>query len=212
MAITKEQRRLRIRRGIRNKVSGTPERPRLSVFKSNKGIYVQLIDDTTGNTLMAASSQELGKKIVNIEISKEVGKKIAEKAGDKFATVELPYGLEGQVFTKNLKKEDGAQAAEGETLEFMVLEFSKDDKRIVLSHTSVWDKDAEQPRAASPKKSAPKGKKGNTLDKINQEVEKSTLGDLDALSALKDKMEDAGKETAKKASKAKAKKDEEEEK
>lgn len=121
---------------------------------------------------------------------------------DKLATIELPYGLEGQVLPKNLKKEDGAKASEGETLEFKVLEFAKDDKRIVLSHTSVWDKDAEQPKA-SKKPAGGGGKKGNTLDKINKEVEKSTLGDLDALSALKDKMEDAGKEPAKKASKAK---------
>ncbi|WP_436517039.1 30S ribosomal protein S1 [Ekhidna sp. To15] len=127
---------------------------------------------------------------------------------EKTATVELPYGLEGQVIPKNLKKEDGTTASEGETLEFKVLEFSKDDKRIVLSHTSVWDKDAEQPKAASPKKSSSGGKKGNTLDKINKEVEKSTLGDLDALSALKNKMEDAGKESAKKTTKAKAKKEE----
>ena len=126
---------------------------------------------------------------------------------DKSATVELPYGLEGQVLPKNLKKEDGTSASEGETLEFKVLEFSKDDKRIVLSHTSVWDKDAEQPKASAKKPTG--GKKGNTLDKINKEVEKSTLGDLDALSALKDKMEDAGKESAKKATKAKAKKEEE---
>ncbi len=131
---------------------------------------------------------------------------------DKTATVELPYGLEGQVMTKNLKKEDGTTASEGETLEFKVLEFSKDDKRIVLSHTSIWDKDAEQPKAASTKKAATGGgggKKGNTLDKINKEVEKSTLGDLDALSALKDKMEDAGKSSPKKTTKAKAKKEEE---
>ena len=81
MAITKEQRRLRIRKGIRNKITGTAERPRLSVFKSNKDIYVQLIDDVNGHTLAATSSAELGKKAnMNIEISKEVGKKLAEKA------------------------------------------------------------------------------------------------------------------------------------
>lgn len=80
MAITKEQRRLRIRRGIRNKITGTAERPRLSVFKSNKDIYVQLIDDVNGHTLTSTSSTELGKANVNIEISKEVGKKLAEKA------------------------------------------------------------------------------------------------------------------------------------
>lgn len=132
-----------------------------------------------------------------------VHKSTITNVADKIATVELPYGLEGQVMTKNLKKEDGAMAAEGETLEFKVLDFSKDDKRIMLSHTSVWDKAAEQPKATG-KKPVGGGKKGNTLDKINKEVEKSTLGDLDALSALKDKMEDAGKTT----SKPKAKKSE----
>jgi len=106
---------------------------------------------------------------------------------DKAATVELPYGLEGQVLLKNLKKEDGSKASEGEKLEFKVLEFSKDDKRIVLSHSAVWNKKADQPKTAK--------KKVNTLDKINQEVEKSTLGDIDALSDLKDKIADAGKKT-----------------
>ena len=127
---------------------------------------------------------------------------------DKSATIELPYGLEGQVIPKNLMKEDGTTAAEGDTLEFKVLEFSKNDKRVVLSHTSVWNKDAEQPKASSGKKPADGGKKGKTMDKINKEVEKSTLGDLDALSALKDKMEDAGK----KATRAKAMKEEKKEK
>ena len=102
---------------------------------------------------------------------------------------------------KNIKKEDGSKAGEGETLDFKVIEFSKDDRRIVLSHTSVWNEEAEQPKAAK----KPAAKKGNTLNKINQEVEKSTLGDLDALSALKDKME-SGEEEEKKPSKPKAKK------
>lgn len=80
MAITKEQKRLRIRRGIRAKVNGTATRPRLSVFKSNKGIYAQLIDDINGHTIVASASSEIGTSNVNIEISKEVGKKLAEKA------------------------------------------------------------------------------------------------------------------------------------
>lgn len=80
MAITKEQRRLRIRRGIRNKVSGTSARPRLSVFKSNKGIYVQLVDDENGNTVAATSSLKIGKNNANIEVAKEVGKVLAEQA------------------------------------------------------------------------------------------------------------------------------------
>jgi len=80
MAFNKEKRRLRIRRGIRQKVSGTKERPRLSVYKSNKGIYAQLIDDDSGHTLASASSKELGNTGVTVPISKDVGKKLAEKA------------------------------------------------------------------------------------------------------------------------------------
>ena len=124
------------------------------------------------------------------------------RVSDKYSAVELPYGLVGQVLPKNLKKKDGSVASEGETLEFKVLEFSKDDKRIVLSHKSVWNKDAEQPKAS--KKKSGENKKKDTLDKINKEVEKSTLGDLDALSALKDKMEDAGKKSARNTYKGKS--------
>lgn len=80
MAFNKEKRRLRIRRGIRQKISGTKERPRLSVYKSNKGIYAQLIDDDSGHTLASASSKELGKTGITVPISKDVGKKLAEKA------------------------------------------------------------------------------------------------------------------------------------
>jgi large subunit ribosomal protein L18 len=80
MAFNKEKRRLRIRRGIRQKISGTKERPRLSVYKSNKGIYAQLIDDDSGHTLASASSKELGNTGVTVPVSKDVGKKLAEKA------------------------------------------------------------------------------------------------------------------------------------
>jgi large subunit ribosomal protein L18 len=80
MGITKNARRLRIRRGIRNKITGTPSKPRLSVFKSNKAIYAQLIDDTNGKTLAAANSIEIGITNVKIEDSKNVGSKLAEKA------------------------------------------------------------------------------------------------------------------------------------
>ncbi len=73
--------RLRIKRGIRRKLSGTAARPRISVFKSNAKIYAQIIDDEKGHTLVSASSAELGAtKNTNIELSKEVGKKLAEKA------------------------------------------------------------------------------------------------------------------------------------
>ncbi|MEQ6121993.1 50S ribosomal protein L18 [Reichenbachiella sp. MALMAid0571] len=82
MAISKTNRRLRIRRGIRNKISGTADRPRLSVYRSNKSIYAQLIDDATGRTLVATNTVEVGQSSVNIEASKSVGKKLAEKAAE----------------------------------------------------------------------------------------------------------------------------------
>jgi len=80
MAFNKEKRRLKIRRGIRQKISGTKERPRLSVYKSNTGIYAQLIDDDSGHTIASASSKELGQAGITVTISRDVGKKLAEKA------------------------------------------------------------------------------------------------------------------------------------
>jgi large subunit ribosomal protein L18 len=81
MATNKESRRLRIRRSIRRKISGTTLKPRLSVYRSNKAIYAQIIDDLTGHTIVSASSQELkSAKGTKVEISKSVGQKLAEKA------------------------------------------------------------------------------------------------------------------------------------
>lgn len=83
MAITKEYRRNRIKKRIRKIVSGTSERPRLTVFRSNSGMYAQLIDDLSGKTLVAASSKDkelADKKVAKIEQAKLVGKLIGEKA------------------------------------------------------------------------------------------------------------------------------------
>ncbi len=82
MAITnkKLQRRRKLKKSIRKKISGTAERPRLSVYKSNKAIYAQLINDEAGNTLAYANSLELDQTSANIGMAKDVGKKLAEKA------------------------------------------------------------------------------------------------------------------------------------
>lgn len=93
MAVSKLQRRKRIKQGIRRKISGTGTRPRVSVFRSNKGIYGQIIDDLKGVTVAAASSFEIGKERNNVEISKEVGKKLAEKA--------KAAGVETVIFDRN---------------------------------------------------------------------------------------------------------------
>jgi large subunit ribosomal protein L18 len=94
MANAKTQRRTRIKMGVRKKVEGTSDRPRLSVFRSNKVIYAQIIDDTKGHTIVSASSVELDKKGgVNVKISKSVGKKVAEKA--------VASGVNNIVFDRN---------------------------------------------------------------------------------------------------------------
>lgn len=77
---TKEERRLKIKRSVRSKISGTAERPRLTVFRSNKQIYAQVIDDTTGRTLAAASSLKIEDKAPKKEIAAKVGEQIAKSA------------------------------------------------------------------------------------------------------------------------------------
>lgn len=91
----KEFRRFRIKKRVRKVVHGTPDRPRMSVFRSNKEIYVQLIDDLNGKTIAAASSQgEISQqKATKIEKSKLVGKMIAEKAAQN--------GITNVVFDRN---------------------------------------------------------------------------------------------------------------
>ncbi len=81
--LIKEARRLRIRKNIRKKISGTPEIPRLNVFRSNREIYVQIVDDEQGHTLAAASSREpsiANEKATKIEKAAKVGRLIAERA------------------------------------------------------------------------------------------------------------------------------------
>ena len=96
MSLTKQERRQRIKYRIRKRLSGTGERPRMTVYRSNKQIYVQLIDDLTGKTLGAASSREkeiASQKVNKIEQAKLVGKRIAELAKEK--------GIETVVFDRN---------------------------------------------------------------------------------------------------------------
>lgn len=95
MALSKQERRQRIRYRIRRTVVGTAVRPRLSVFRSNKEIYAQLIDDAAGVTLASASSREkdFDAAGTKVEQAKKVGQKIAEKA--------LAIGVENCVFDRS---------------------------------------------------------------------------------------------------------------
>lgn len=107
---------------------------------------------------------------------------IISKANNQ-AVLELPYGIEGYAVFKHLTKEDGSVAEVGEKLSFTVIEFNKDEKRIMLSHTKTFEAPAE------PKKKVAKSSGGG--EKVASKMpdsEKSTLGDLEALAALKDQM------------------------
>src|SRR5574344_1411224 len=95
MANNKENRRLRLKMGIRNKISGTTERPRLTAFRSNKEIYAQIVDDINHATLASASSTEKSFKSegTKTDIAKSVGKLIAERA--------RTIGIETVIFDRN---------------------------------------------------------------------------------------------------------------
>lgn len=111
MALSKVQKRNRIKRRVRGKISGSAELPRLSVYKSNKEIYAQLIDDKDGKTLASASSRVLKATGNKVEISTEVGKAIAEKA--KAAGIEnIVFDRNGFVYHGRVKAlADGAREA-----------------------------------------------------------------------------------------------------
>ncbi len=100
---------------------------------------------------------------------------------DKGAVVSLGQGVEGFAFSKQLAKEDGSVAKEGEKLNFRVTEFNKDTHHISLSHTRTWQ--AGEDGESKKKKSAPK-----KADTVNITLEKATLGDISALAALKDQL------------------------
>ncbi len=95
MSLSKEQRRARIKRRVRGKISGTGSVPRLSVFRSNKDIYAQIIDDAAGVTLVAESSRSLSsdESISKVEQAKEVGKLLGSKAAS--------VGVSTVVFDRN---------------------------------------------------------------------------------------------------------------
>ena len=109
---------------------------------------------------------------------------------DKGAVVQLPYGVEGFATPKHLVKEDGSQAKVDEKLDFKVIEFNKDSKRIILSHSRIFE-DANKPeRAEAPRKAAKRADRPRKEETplISTPVEKTTLGDIEALAALKEKL------------------------
>lgn len=111
------------------------------------------------------------------------------KKDDKGATVQLQYGLEGYAPIRQLRKEDGGAVNADDTIQFMILEFDRNDKRILVSHTRVWEAGKAEEIEATKKDAKDQAESTKKAVKnIQNKVEKSTLGDIGALAALKDKM------------------------
>ena len=113
---------------------------------------------------------------------------------DKGATIQMQYGVEAFAPTRHIKKADNKPLKEDEVLEFEVIEFSKDSKRIIVSHTNIW-KGAERAKNDADDKSREKARKNNskTVKKINNSSERTTLGELDALTELRAQFAEAEK-------------------
>ena len=109
---------------------------------------------------------------------------------EKGAIVSLPYGLEGFAPNRHLAKEDGKTVVADETAQFMVIEFDRNEKRIVLSHTRIWEQvKADEKDAERKEKTAESVRTKKAVKDIQGKVEKTTLGDLGVLAELKKKMD-----------------------
>ncbi len=109
---------------------------------------------------------------------------------DKGAVVQLPYGLEGFAPNRHLTKEDGKSIGADETAQFVVIEFDRNEKRIVLSHSRIWEQgQIEEKEAAKKEAKAEADKTKKAVKNIQGKVEKATLGDLGVLADLKKKLE-----------------------
>ena len=109
---------------------------------------------------------------------------------DKGATITLPYGVEGFAPMRHLEKADKTKARQGETLDFKVIEFSKENKKIIVSHTRVYQDTLEGERAKNESEEVKKDRATKkTVKKINDALEKTTLGDLSVLASLKEEIE-----------------------
>ena len=154
----------------------------LSIDKDNRKLalgHKQLEEDpwNTFETVFPIGSQHEGQ---------------VTRKDEKGATVQLQYGLEAYAPARHLRKEDGSNVEAEQTLPFQIIEFDRNDKRIMVSHTRVWEATKAEEKDAARKDAAAEGEKTKKAVKnLQSKVEKPTLGDLGALAELKEKMKKA---------------------
>ena len=169
----------------------------ISLWASRKPIEVQVLEIDKDNRRLSIGHKQLEENPWDVfETVFTVGSvhegTIIEML-DKGAVVALPYGVEGFATPKHLVKEDGSQAQLDEKLEFKVIEFNKDAKRIILSHSRIFE-DVAKAEERAEKKAASGAKKSSNNKRedapmIQNQAASTTLGDIDALAALKEQLE-----------------------
>ncbi|OAV74652.1 70 kDa antigen [Bacteroidales bacterium Barb7] len=170
-------------------------------------IEVQVLEIDKENRRLSLGHKQLEENpwdvFETIFIVGSVHEGLITEALDKGAVVSLPYGVEGFSTPKHLVKEDGSQAVVDEKLAFKVIEFNKESKRIILSHSRIYEDEQKSARkeAAGEKKAAapkqprpPKTEEQQAVSSNNSQSEKTTLGDIEELAALKEKMSAASAE------------------
>lgn len=159
-------------------------------------IEVQVLEIDKENRRLSLGHKQLEEnpwdKLEEIFKVDSIHKGTIEEMHDRGAVIALDaYGVEGFATPKHLVKQDGSQAQVGETLDFKVIEFNKEAKRIILSHSRIYEDEAkaEARKENAAKQRAAKKSKAAEETAALPTVEKTTLGDIDALAALKEKME-----------------------
>ena len=167
--------------------------------KIGEPIEVQVLDSDTENRRLSLGHKQLEDnpwdKFEEVYTQDSIHEGKVIEVLDKGAVIALEGGVEGFATPKHLVKEDGSQAQLGETLEFKVIEFNKEAKRIILSHSRIFE-DVARAEAKAAKKAEAAAKKATRPQKEQAPVIKNvaastSLGDIDALAALKEKMDDA---------------------
>ncbi len=120
---------------------------------------------------------------------------VVTRRDEKGAIVQLPYGLEGFAPNRHLKREDGKSITIDETAQFMVIEFDRNEKKIILSHTRVWEREkSDEKHAVLKEKRAEEASTKRAVKSIQNKIEKTTLGDLGVLADLKKKLDNDASE------------------
>ena len=162
--------------------------------KIGEQIEVVVLDVDAENRRLSLGHKQLEENpwdvFESIFVENSVHKGTITSLHDKGAVVSLPYGVEGFAPKRHLQKEDNTQAREEESLEFKVIEFSKENKKIILSHSRLFQdaQAAGKAKETAKERSAERSTK-RSVKQIKDNLERTTLGDLEALANLKEEME-----------------------